>query len=547
VSAPVRTEPASSGAEPRLFTRNATGLVRDLSGKQQVIWNWIAGAPPLGLAFGVFVGLSAFPGGNVYVGMLLVVPMALAFCYAFGLLTSAMPRSGGDYTLVSRTMHPAIGLAGSLCMVLAQALGIALIGGLLFVSLGVSSSLATLGLVSGNATLLEWSATVATSKGWQFAIGAAVMILGGALVALGWRATKRLMFGLLAFSLFGLLVSVLVALFTSRSEFASAFDDFAAPLTGAGGAYEGTIATATEAGLDPSPPFSFSNSLPMTAIFASFGIYAYITSYVGGELREGSSIRTAHRMAAAALLGIGSMAVFIAIFFRSWGSDFVTAAYGGGLPAELGITPTYFVLTSIQLDSTVFAVFQCLAFLAFPPVLVAYLLVMISRIMFAWSFDGLLPARVATVSRHNAPVVAIAIATAVALLFYVWVVFAADNLGQVVAITTMMQLIPMALVGLAAVLIPRLRPQLYRAAATTRTVAGVPVVAIAGAASLISAAVLYYLYFDEEYFGLGDPGTFFALAFGTVAAGVIWYVAAKAVRRREGVDLDLVYKELPAE
>ena len=76
----------------------------------------------------------------------------------------------------------------------------------------------------------------------------------------------------------------------------------------------------------------------------------------------------------------------------------------------------------------------------------------------------------------------------------------------------MMQLIPMALVGLAAVLIPRLRPQLYRAAATTRTVAGVPVLAIAGAASLISAAVLYYLYFDEEYFGLGDPGTFFALA-----------------------------------
>src|SRR4051794_32226253 len=138
-------DPVLGSAGTHLLTRNATGLVRDLSGAQQVVWNWIAGAPMLGLAFGVFVGLSGFPGGNMFLGILLTVPLALSTAYAFGLLTAAMPRSGGDYTLVSRTIHPAAGLAGSFCWVLTQALSIALIGGLLFTTLGVAPSLTTIG------------------------------------------------------------------------------------------------------------------------------------------------------------------------------------------------------------------------------------------------------------------------------------------------------------------------------------------------------------------------------------------------------------------
>ena len=74
-----------------------------------------------------------------------------------------------------------------------------------------------------------------------------------------------------------------------------------------------------------------------------------------------------------------------------------------------------------------------------------------------------------------------------------------------------------------------------------------PVLAIAGVAALISAAVLYFLYFDEEYFGLSDPSRSSRSPSGRSRPGVIWYLAARALRRRAGVDLDLVYKELPAE
>lgn len=548
VQKPPEGEQVLGAGDVHLLTRNATGLVRDLSGPQQIVWNWVAGAPMLGLAFGVFVGLSGFPGGNMFLGILLTVPLALSTAYAFGLLTAAMPRSGGDYTLVSRTLHPAAGLAGSFCWVLTQALSIALIGGLLFATLGVAPSLTTIGLVSGDSTLVDWGTTVATSHGWQFAIGAVCILTGGAFVAMGWRSTKRLMFGLLAFSLAGLLLSVLVALFTSRSGFASGIDEFARSLGVKGDAYAQTIATARKAGIDPDPAFSLSNSLPLVAVFGSFGLYAYMSSYVGGELREGASLKTAHRMAYGALLGLGSIALFIAVFFHSWGRGFVTAAYGGGFPEQFGgVTPTYFVLTSLQLHSTVVTVVECLAFLAFPPVLVAYLTVVISRSVFAWAFDGAFPAKVAHVSSRNAPVVAVAFATVLALLLHAWAIFVADNIVQVIAYTALIQLVPIALVAVAAITVPRTRPGIYRAVGSRRTVAGVPVLAIAGFGSLVTVVVMFYLYFKYPYFTLGSRGTFFAWVLGTIAAGIAWYYAARAVRRTQGVDLDLTYREIPPE
>jgi hypothetical protein len=253
-------------------------------------------------------------------------------------------------------------------------------------------------------------------------------------------------------------------------------------------------------------------------------------------------------MAAGALLGLGSIALFIAIFFHSWGRDYVTAAFAGGFPAQFGgVTPTYFVLTSLQLHSTFMTVVECLAFLAFPPVLVAYLTVVISRSVFAWAFDGAFPSRIAHVSSRNAPVVAVGFASAFALVLCAWAIFIADNIVQVIAYTALIQLVPIALVALAAMTVPRVRPGIYRAVGTKRTVAGVPLLVIAGFGSLVTVVVMFYLYFKYPYFSLGSRGTFFAWLFAPIVAGLAWYYAARAVRRSQGVDLDLTYREIPPE
>src|SRR5256886_17597942 len=55
-----------------------------------------------------------------------------------------------------------------------------------------------------------------------------------------------------------------------------------------------------------------------------------------GELRQGNSMKTANRMGAASMAILVSVIVFVAIFFHSFGKDFLTAANAGGLSSKLG-------------------------------------------------------------------------------------------------------------------------------------------------------------------------------------------------------------------
>ena len=92
-----------------LFARTATGLVRGVPPRSSLVINFIPGHPTQTMVAVLLFALAVGAGGNPFLAILIVIPMSLAFSYAFGLLTQMIPRSGGDYMLVSRVMHPSIG------------------------------------------------------------------------------------------------------------------------------------------------------------------------------------------------------------------------------------------------------------------------------------------------------------------------------------------------------------------------------------------------------------------------------------------------------
>jgi hypothetical protein len=104
---------------PGLVARNATGLVRGISPRSSIIINLIPGHPAHSLAAGFFFVFALFPGGSYLLGPAMVIPLSLAVSYEFDLLTQMIPRSGGDYMLVSRIIHSGVGLISSFCMTLA--------------------------------------------------------------------------------------------------------------------------------------------------------------------------------------------------------------------------------------------------------------------------------------------------------------------------------------------------------------------------------------------------------------------------------------------
>jgi basic amino acid/polyamine antiporter, APA family len=539
--------PPISG-QPGLFVRNATGLVRGVSPISSVIINYIPGSPVLGLAYGLFLVLSLYPGGNFLLALLLLLPMALAYAYSFGLLTSAMPRSGGDYLLVSRVLRPVFGVISSFYMQLANGMFSTALGGWFFTTLALGPGLIVIGFVSGSSTLVDWGNTILTSKGWQFGIGVVVILVSLLPSLWGWRWWVRVQVTVFVITMLGLGLSVVVAIFTSKNSFRSHFNDFAQGIANNSDTYNAVIRKAQEAGVNTNPPFSFRETLPMIAFVAAFGIYSYFTSFVGGEIRQGRSMGTAHRMALGGFLSIASVAIIALIFFHSYGREFLAAAYGGGLPDQINVAPTYFFLTSAQLGSTVVAVFLVIAFCLFWPLLTAIAFLQPTRMLFAYSFDGLLPRGVAKVSsRGHTPYVAVAIAGALALATLAWAIYAADNVFQVVTYTVLAQVISMGLVGVAAIAFPYLRPQLYRASTTTREFLGIPVVTIAGVGAVISTIIIWILYFTEARLGLADKQNFAYWIGGTGVLAILFYYGARLVRKGQGEDLDRVYTEIPPE
>src|SRR2546426_85318 len=165
-----------------MFVRSATGLVREVKPWQAMAINFITGAPPFVIAIALFGALAGFPGGNFLLATLLTIPLALSVVYAFGFLTAAIPRSGGDYVLVSRTLHPAAGVVSSVCISLSSFLSIAFeaLGMCIF---GIAPGLIVIGLVGDHPKLVHWGNVVATSKNWQFFLGTIGIVVAGTAIA----------------------------------------------------------------------------------------------------------------------------------------------------------------------------------------------------------------------------------------------------------------------------------------------------------------------------------------------------------------------------
>src|SRR5690348_1346902 len=80
------------------YARNATGLVREIRFLDQVLFN-AASTAPLGAALVVnLFALTVFPQSNLYLAIFIAIILGVFVWTTFALLSSVMPRVGGDYT-----------------------------------------------------------------------------------------------------------------------------------------------------------------------------------------------------------------------------------------------------------------------------------------------------------------------------------------------------------------------------------------------------------------------------------------------------------------
>jgi basic amino acid/polyamine antiporter, APA family len=526
-----------------LYVRQSSGLIREFRPADVFVFNTLGYALGLVLAVVPTFIAALWPEQNVLLVVTIGTVLTIFNAAMYGYLAGIMPRSGGDYVYLSRVVHPSIGFTANWGFTWSQFLGLGLYAAFT-VNFGIAIALATLGNATDNETLVDWSVSVGGD--WQvFLIGAAILVLVMLVLSLNTRVVRNIfMIGFIP-ALVGTFVTIGVLLTTSKEEFVSKFNAFMAERAD-GQTYQGLIDQASSSG------FSVGDATFTGALLAlPIGYWIYIgftySAYIGGEVKQAS--KTQPRMMLATL-GFAYLVYMIA-FWRYYdivGQDFTNSAVFLGDDSGIPVSPVLNFFAGIMTDSTILNVLMGLSFILWHALLLFVIGMICTRNIFAWSFDGVAPRQLATVGeRTHAPWVAAILISAIAIVLLALYVF--TSFFTIVVNYIVIFSVAFWLASFAAILLPYRRRDLFEQApeSVRRKILGVPVITLLGIGNLILFTLILIASFDTPAFSGPTSGRAIAFVVGIYVSGFVLYFIARAIRQSRGVNLDLLYKEIPPE
>ncbi len=530
---------------PGQFVRQASGLVKEFSATDTFIFNTLGYA--LGLVLAVtptFLG-GLYPNANIYVVLTLGVILTVFNGLVYGLFSAAMPRSGGDYVFIGRTLSPMLGFVANWGFTWSQFLGLGVYTAWC-VRDALAPALLTLGYSTSSPTLVAMGS--ASDKPFpMFVIGSCLLatVLGVSLA--GTKALKRFLNLLFFVALAGTCIMTVVFLAATHEDFVSSFNAFMAAHANLNNAFATILQQAESNGLKIGQPTDFLSALMALPI----GYWAFIgftySVYVGGEIKNPQKSQTLGILGS---LVVGYLVYMVAMgsYYNVVGRDFNNAvALVQGLPSNpLPTSGSMSFFASMITKNTAANIMISLSTFLWFYLLLFVMATICVRNIFAWSFDQVTPAVLARVTdRTRAPWVATLLVVGLAGLFMAAQAFFGITFMNYIAIFSVCFLIA----GIAAVVFPYRRKQLFRQAPAIvqRRFLGLPLITFAGIGNTVLFLVVLYS-------ALTNPGVSgakgilpFWILVGIYGGGFVVYAAAKRYRGNRGVDLDLLYDEIPPE
>ena len=501
---------------------------------------------PVTLPLAVYIVFLAFPRANVLVATAIALLLGAGIWMCYGMLSAAMPRPGGDYLYGSRLLSPAVGFASNVCAFLGTIMAVS-VAGWLFPKIVLGPGLGIMGAVTGNNWWTHAAATV-TTRGWTFALASAIIIITALISAVGTKVITRTVAISYVIALLGFLVSILVLLFTSHTSFVHAINTFSKPYTHTANTYAQTVAAGAKAGVYSSvhSGYSLKSTIGATFFMAGYSWSAFWGVYLAGEAKGAGRRRRQFTMIFTAGWGQGLLLLIaMLVFFHTVGYHFFAAAASGQYAVPVSPYANFF--TNIVLHSGVLAAILVLAFLGVAIPSVYNNMAMCQRAPLMWGLDGVVPGRLATVDpRRHTPTGGIIFTVILAVAGAAWASYT-SSFDTVVTYVLLFSFVPIVVVGLSAVAMPR-RRDLYAGTPADWRVRGIAVLPVVGAYTAVLALLMsgLALYFHTNI-GVKHAWIAVVVVLGTIAAAVAWYFAAKAIQAGRGVDIALAYKTIPDE
>jgi APA family basic amino acid/polyamine antiporter len=533
--ATAKTRVAESGSG--YFIRNATGLVREMSAFDSFIVGFGLLNVMLGLAETFAFAPYVFPGASVALAFVIGGAFALVLGYLYAALSATMPRSGGDYVWTSRILWGWLGFAVNFFFTLENIAFIA-INSWFLCSWFIPALLWPLGLTG----LANWFSSLT---------GAAIIgvpIIGGLVWVYlrGLHTIKRVLVAVFILNMIGLAVWFILMATTDPSQ-------VAANLNAAVGAntYPGVMSAASRSGFHVVTSLVGRNQWLMV-IFATQSFFGFQQiGYFAGEIKR---VRRAAIQSVGLAWGLGVI-LFVGgslLVVHAFGNNFIQdAAYLFNSDPSKYHVPTGGFLSGLSLFLTTNKALQFIVALGFVSSMLWILpagMMIVTRNMFAWSFDRILPDWMAKVGdRTHSPTNATLVAGGLAYVFLLLTLYTAFW-SYIINLTAMAET-ALIIVSLAAIILPWRRPDIFATAPgiVTHRILGVPLITWGGSLNLVIVAVIAGLGWSTPALGGAiAPASLISSASMFVVAFPIYWIS-RMVNHRRGFDLSLANKVLPPE
>ena len=570
---------AATSTTPKLFVRQSSGLVRNVSVTNALFFN-VAAFVGVGLTlYPIFYSLAdvqawkAGPFSAYGWAAIIAGGFCVLLALIFSSLTSVMPRSGGDYVFTSRIMHSSLGWMESWTLVIASVLIIAFEVPLVLRNLQITARIIGIGagghfFMHANTWFTDATGTITGSPG--FIASFVVLLLIGAICVLPTRSFHRVVTALAAF---GVACFVLMFIFGLAATHKGSFLHNL-PLYTGGVTANQIAASGVKGGVLGGPGHSFLSNIFSTSVFPLFLsvlLFQYIgfqySAYIAGEVR--GNVR---RGVLIALLG----ALFIGVFANSVYVDAISSHFGYNTNVSWGLSywgfpgglknlplgqPNAMPLLAVIANKSLWPLWALISLggTVFPFLLCPVYINFISRMQLAWSLDRQVPEWFGRVNeRLRAPLNAILATLALTLLFLFFQsykdlpTFLATtghklNLAGTAWFSIVMAIFTWTFPGLNAILVRFRRPDLIRNAPFRKQlwwigalwlIFPVWIYIFAVIKPIVNAlkagGALTYL----ETNGIIDAGLFYLI-------GLVIYIIMRYRASRAGVDEKMLFTELP--
>lgn len=522
------------------FERTATGLVREISAFRTLVLDLMFTSPVFMFVFAI-LGIGIFVGANMIVSTILALLIGFTTAGMYAMLSIAYPRSGGDYIFVSRILSPPLGFMVNFVFTIVN---ISVIGveAVWVSTMALGPMFAGLGAIM-HSTSLASDAAVFSQPIYIFIIGTLVMLLFTSVMFFGTGPTFKVKSVLFFVAVISVITYVVAIGMTSQSTMIINFNSLSST------SYQKYSGLVTANGLPTG--FSLVPTLYGT-VYAVLALAGFtISSYAGGEVSNPKKSQFVGMFGAPTLYALLMIGV-LAVSYAKFGYHFLTgvsyAALTGSKLYTLPIPlPWMNFLAAYALDSAPLMVILTVGLLC---TLFAYMLTAIfasTRSLFAWTFDGMFPMKLAKVNeRYHVPVYSLVVILLISVVFiYLTVYTTISAFFTYVVLASSFGLI---IVAISAIVFPFVKKDTFNSSPrpVSSKVGGIPVITLVGISGLITSILIGYIAMLPAFIGVFSfEYVYFIIALFVI--GVIIYYISYAVRVKQGFPIKKLQKEIPPE